>query len=152
MSSACYVWKTLFPWSDRAPLAGAILLPLLPHGFLSLERRGVMKTSHLGLNMKSYLLMGECWRDGGQQMQNKSQGGETHWPFKLEGTGGSRKGFSCSGVVRDLCVKDHAWWGIMGKKKAWNQHATEHSSLQVQCFELWNKLPEKNIRLDLLNK
>lgn len=97
------VWKTLFSWSEPAPLAGATLLPPFPHRFLSLERRGVMKTSHLGLNMESYLLIEECWRDGGHQIQNRSQGEETHSPFKLEGTGKQTRGLMLRSHEVSVC-------------------------------------------------
>lgn len=49
MYQSCCIWK--FPWCHLSPLALLIFpLPLL-HSSLSLEERGLMKSSHLGLRV-----------------------------------------------------------------------------------------------------
>ena len=58
-ASVLRVWKTLFPWSHPLPLALRIFL-LLPHNSLSLEGRGLMKASHLGLSSSKSLLSAHC--------------------------------------------------------------------------------------------
>ena len=53
----CCVCKTMFPWHHPSPQALTILPPPLPHRCLSLEGRGLTRTSHLGLSpLKSLTL------------------------------------------------------------------------------------------------
>lgn len=46
---SCCLWKILLPWNNPSSLALITFLPLLPCGSLSLEEKGVIKKSHLGI-------------------------------------------------------------------------------------------------------
>lgn len=47
---SCYVWKAFFPQCSPSPLALTTFPSPLQQGSLRAEGRGLMKTSHLGLN------------------------------------------------------------------------------------------------------
>lgn len=57
MYQFCYVWKVVFPWHHPPSIALIIFLPPLCHRSLTLEGRGLIKTSHLGLSAPNSLTL-----------------------------------------------------------------------------------------------
>lgn len=146
----------LLPWSPPSPLAVARHLPSLPHGLHGLGRRGVMIDGDIPFRTER-----GAWPFGRRSAEEvestiyRIRVGEKKniEPPSWKEQGEAGKG-ACAQETWGICCS-LVWrhkWGKQVKKKAWHQRTREFGFHRVCCFELWNKLSEKNIRLDLLNK